>query len=427
MFVDQAKITVIAGSGGNGASSFSREKCMPKGGPNGGDGGRGGDIVFVVDKNVNTLIDFRHKRKFKASNGKNGQGSNKFGKSTKPLKIHVPSGTLVYNNETNELIVDINETNEEIIIAKGGRGGRGNARFATSIKRAPLFAELGEPGEIIKLRLELKLLADVGLIGYPNVGKSSILAKVSEAKPEIADYHFTTLNPVLGIVKIDDQKSFILADIPGLIEGAHLGKGLGYDFLRHIERTRVLIHVIDAASLEGRDPVEDFHKINNELHSYNQKLILKPQIIAANKIDLFQTKDQIDKIKKFCEDNHFQLFLISAATGESLKQLMQYSFKVLEDEKYKAELLNISREKTIVYDFLINKEIKITREDNGTFVVHNKELEKMVAMINFECQESFARFQKICKKFNIDKLLIERGIKDGDTIKVSNMIFEYIK
>ncbi|HWQ61988.1 MAG TPA: GTPase ObgE, partial [Negativicutes bacterium] len=299
MFIDRAKIQVKAGDGGNGMSSFRREKYVPKGGPSGGDGGRGGDVILVVDPNLNTLIDFRYKRKFKAEAGENGQTSNCHGRQADDLYVKVPPGTVVRDEDSGEVIGDLTASGQELVAAKGGRGGRGNARFVNSIHRAPTFAERGEPGDERSLLLELKVLADVGLVGYPSVGKSSLLARVSAAKPEIAAYHFTTLTPVLGVVSVREGQSFVLADIPGLIEGAHEGKGLGHDFLRHIERTRIIIHVLDVSGLEGRDPIEDYHKINDELKMYSERLASRPQIVAANKMDLPEGRENYPRVAAF--------------------------------------------------------------------------------------------------------------------------------
>lgn len=423
MFIDRSKISVISGVGGNGASSFRREKFVAKGGPDGGDGGRGGDVVLIADPNINTLIDFRFKRKFKAENGERGMGSNKFGKSAEALYVKVPAGTVVYDADTGELVTDLCAPGMSAVIAKGGRGGRGNSNFVSSINRAPTFAELGEPGEEKNLRLELKLLADVGLCGYPSVGKSSIIASVSSARPDIAEYHFTTTVPVLGVVRLDEGRSFVMADIPGLIEGAHEGKGLGHEFLRHIERTRVLIHVLDASGSEGRDPVTDFEVINAELREFSGKLMQKPQIVAANKMDLPDAQANYDRLLKYFTDKGYELFPISAATGEGLKPLLERAAALMDE--YREEIVPV--EEVRVYEPKPKQPVTITREPDGAFVVHSKELARLVAMTDFNNEEALHRFQKRWKYLDIDGKLLERGIKDGDTVKISDMVFDYHK
>ena len=326
MFVDIAKINLKAGKGGDGAVAFRREKYEPAGGPYGGDGGTGGNIILKSDEGIRTLMDFRYNRYYKAENGENGKTKKQFGKNGKDLVLRLPVGTLVKDANTDKVIVDIKEQNQEFIIAKGGKGGRGNAKFATATRQAPRFAEPGGLGEELEIILELKLLADVGLVGFPNVGKSTILSIVSEARPKIANYHFTTLKPNLGVVKIENEKSFVIADIPGLIEGAHEGVGLGHDFLRHVERTKVLVHVLDTSGMEGRNPIEDFYKINEELLKYNPKLAEKPQIIAANKMDILGANEWLEKIRKEFENKVYEIYPISAATGEGINQL-KFIFK----------------------------------------------------------------------------------------------------
>lgn len=316
MFIDRARIQIKAGDGGHGMSSFRREKFVPKGGPSGGDGGRGASVVLKVDPNMNTLIDFRYKRKFVGKNGDNGGTKNCYGQNAEPLVVKVPAGTVVKDAETGEVLADLTEIDEEAVLAHGGRGGRGNAKFVNSVNRAPTFAEMGEPGEERVLQLELKLLADVGLVGYPSVGKSSIISMVSAARPEIAAYHFTTLVPVLGVVSLGEGHSFVMADIPGLIEGAHEGVGLGRDFLRHVERTKIILHVIDVSGIEGRDPIEDYHRINKELRLYNERLAKRPQIIAANKMDIPEAKENYEKLKAFANEQGIEIFPVSAATNE---------------------------------------------------------------------------------------------------------------
>lgn len=422
MFIDRVKIQVKAGDGGNGMSSFRREKYVPKGGPSGGDGGRGGNIVLAVDENLNTLIDFRYRRKFKAAAGAAGQTSNMHGRGAEDLVINVPPGTLVRDEASGELLADLVKPGEQAVIAKGGRGGRGNARFVNSVNRAPTFAEKGEPGEEKSLLLELKLLADVGLVGYPSVGKSSLLASVSAARPDIAAYHFTTLTPVLGVVSLDTGKSFVLADIPGLIEGAHAGKGLGHDFLRHIERTRLIIHVLDASGLEGRDPIDDYHKINAELRLYNEKLAGRPQLIAANKLDLPEAQANLPRLRDYMAKQGHELIPISAATGEGVRELMWQAFTRLAALPAAVEA---TAERS--YSAVKEEEVQttISRDDDGGYVVANKPLERLVAMTNFDDDEGVRRFQRIWRSLNVDEQLRDRGIKEGDTVRIRGVEFTY--
>lgn len=422
MFIDRAKISIKAGDGGDGMSSFRREKYAPKGGPNGGDGGRGGDIVFLADRNMNTLLDFRYKKKFKAQKGGDGEDTNKFGRHAEAVVIKVPVGTLVFDEETDELIADMVEDGQTAIVGRGGRGGRGNARFANSVNRAPTFAEHGEPGEERNLRMELKLLADVGLVGYPSVGKSSIIATVSAARPDIAAYHFTTLTPVLGIVKIDDQTNFVMADIPGLIEGAHEGKGLGHDFLRHIERTRLIVHVLDVSGMEGRDPLEDYRKINKELAAYNERLSNRPQIIAANKMDLPDARSNYPAIEAALRAEGREVFPVSAATGEGLQALVQRIAEML--ATLPKEDVAVSPVISAIVDDG-SPDFTIRRDDSGAFIVEGKNIERLVAMTRFHDEESLRRFQNILRRNGIDEALRKRGIKDGDTVRIREMEFEF--
>lgn len=421
MFIDRVKIQVKAGDGGNGMSSFRREKYVPKGGPSGGDGGRGGSIILAVDDNLNTLIDFRYKRKFIATPGDAGQTSNMYGHGAEDTVILVPPGTLVRDEQTGELLADLVASGDRAIIAKGGRGGRGNAKFVNSVNRAPTFAEKGEPGEEKSLLLELKLLADVGLVGYPSVGKSSLLASVSAAKPDIAAYHFTTLTPVLGVVSLDEGRSFVLADIPGLIEGAHEGKGLGHDFLRHIERTRVIIHVLDASGMEGRDPIEDYHKINDELRLYNEKLASRPQIIVANKMDLPEAQANFPRIAEYMKNLGHETLAISAATSEGVRDLMWSAFHALATAPAAPEASDEIR----TYTTPTEEEATIRRGDDGSYIVESKQLQRLVAMTNFDDEEGVRRFQRIWRSQNIDDALRERGIKEGDTVRIHGMEFTF--
>ena len=424
-FIDRTKINVKAGDGGNGKSSFRREKYVPKGGPNGGDGGRGADIVFKVDRNLNTLLNFRYKRNFKGDNGVNGDIKNQYGRNAEPCIIKVPAGTIIKDARTGEILADLTKLDQTAIIARGGRGGRGNAKFKSASRRAPTFAEFGEPGESKELLLELKLLADVGLVGYPSVGKSSLIAAVSDARPEIADYHFTTLTPVLGVVKTDYEKSFVIADIPGLIEGAADGVGLGHDFLRHIERTKLILHLVDSAGIEGRDPVDDFHKINAELKKYSEKLSTRTQVLVANKIDLPTATENLDKLKKLAEDEGIKFFAISAVTHTGLDELMNYVGTWLDE--HVEEIVPVEADSDVkVFDMNeIEDTITIKRNDAGDFIVMNKNLEKLVAMTNFDNDEGLRRFQYIWRMKGIDSLLKERGIKEGMTVHIGQMEFTW--
>ena len=421
MFIDRARIQVKAGDGGDGMSSFRREKFVPKGGPSGGDGGRGGDVVFIVDNNVNTLLDFRYKRKFVAKNGDNGQTKNCYGQKAEPLYIKVPPGTIIKDEESGEVLADLTEVGQETVIVRGGRGGRGNARFVSSINRSPTFSEKGEPGEGRSLVLELKLLADVGLVGYPSVGKSSLVSMVSAARPEIAAYHFTTLVPVLGVVSLGPEHSFVIADIPGLIEGAHEGVGLGHDFLRHVERTKIIVHVVDVSGIEGRDPIEDYQRINKELKLYNERLANRPQIVAANKMDLPEAQENYQRFKEFIESEGKEIFPISAATNEGLKELMIRVSKALDD--YVEEPEAVAEVK--VYEDSAEPDFVIKRDEVGDFVVVSKSLEKLVAMTKFENDEALRRFQNIWRLKGVDEALKARGIKEGDTVHVCEMEFEF--
>lgn len=421
MFIDRARIMIKAGNGGNGMSSFRREKYVPRGGPSGGDGGRGGHVIFVADENLNTLVDFRHKRKFVSKNGENGQSSNKHGAKADDLYIKVPVGTIIKEEETENTLADLKEDGQTAILALGGRGGRGNARFSNSVNRAPTFAEKGEPGEEYNLQLELKLLADVGLVGYPSVGKSSLLARVSAAKPEIAAYPFTTLSPVLGVVSLGDERSFVLADIPGLIEGAHAGKGLGHEFLRHIERTRVLIHVVDLAGVDGRSPQEDFYAINKELLEYNSKLGKRPQIIAGNKMDLPEAQENLKEFTKLMEKENLPFYPISTVTGEGVKPLLEKAYEYLQLPPEEAE-----EEDFKLYEVQVpDTDFTVSREDDGGFRVKGKAIERLVAMTYFENEEALRRFQRILRKNGIDDTLREKGIKAGDYVRIGNMEFEF--
>ena len=419
-FIDRTRVIVKAGDGGHGKSAFRREKFVPKGGPAGGDGGRGGDIIFVVDPNSNTLLDFRYHRKFQAKNGENGDIKNQYGANAPACYVKVPAGTVVRDEDTGELLADLTEIGQEAVICRGGRGGRGNAKFANAANRAPTFAEFGEPGEARNL---MKLLADVGLVGYPSVGKSSLVASCSAARPEIAEYHFTTITPVLGVVKTDYEKSFVMADIPGLIEGAAEGVGLGHDFLRHVERTKLILHLVDASGLEGRDPVDDYHTINAELRKYSEKIARRTQILVANKIDLPEARANLPRLQKLADEEGLKFFAISAATHQGVPELIRYVGEWLDQYVEEPE----TEEEVKVYDE--NKEdpekVTISRDIRGDFVVSGKALEKLVAMTNFLNDEAVRRFQYIWRIKGIDSKLKEKGIREGDTVHIGDMEFEY--
>ena len=422
MFIDKARIYVEAGNGGDGMSSFRREKFVEKGGPNGGNGGRGGNVILRADISLNTLIDFRYKRKFIAKRGDNGGVSNMTGHRGEDVIIKVPLGTVVRDDETNIMIADLTEDGQEFIAAKGGRGGKGNACYATSTKRAPTFAEKGEPGTKGWLRLELKLLADVGLVGYPSVGKSSIISRVSAARPEIAAYHFTTLTPVLGVVRLNEEQSFVLADIPGLIEGAADGVGLGHDFLRHIERTKVLLHVVDVSGCEGRDPIEDFEKINHELEAYSAKLARRKQLVVANKMDLPDSADNFVILKEYVEEKGYEIMPVSAATGEGLQELMWKAYEMA--RQYVAE----PEEEIGVVEEGDPDSFEIIRgAEDADFEVKGKNIERLVAMTNFDNSEALYRFQLIWKRLKIEDALLEAGIQEGQTVRILDMVFNYQK
>ena len=402
-------------------SSFRREKFVPKGGPDGGDGGHGGNVVLVADRNVNTLVDFRFRRLFKAKPGGKGQGANCYGRNAEDLLITVPLGTIVKDEESGQIIADLSHDGQQAVVAKGGRGGRGNWHFRSSSNRTPTFAERGEPGEERWLRLELKVLADIGLLGYPSVGKSSILRKVSAAQPEVAAYHFTTLNPILGVVDLSDHRSFVMADIPGLIEGASEGVGLGHDFLRHIERTKILVHVLDVSGMEGRDPIEDYEKINEELRKYSEKLSRKKQIIAANKIDMLGDSDNLERLKAYMDERGQEVYPICAMTGEGLEVLLERLWELL--ETYVEEPEEIAEE--VVYKAQDKPDFEVKRADDGAFVITGPRIENLVAMTNFDDDQSLRRFQRIWRYMELDKLLKEKGICDGNTVRICEMEFEY--
>lgn len=422
MFTDYVKITAKAGNGGNGAISFRHEKYVAAGGPDGGDGGKGGDIYFVVDQDANTLIDFRYKKKFKAENGNNGEGARRFGKSGEDLYIKVPIGTIIKDAKTERVLADLSEKNQKALILHGGRGGKGNSNFATATRQAPRFAQDGEDGEEKELILELKLLADVGLIGFPNVGKSTLLSIVTDAKPKIADYHFTTLDPNLGVVKKEYGESFVIADIPGVIEGASEGIGLGTQFLRHIERTRLLLHVIDVSGSEGRDPVEDYHTINEELKKYSEKLATRKQILVANKIDVMQDDERLKELEELAKKEKLELFKISGVTGEGISELLNRVSEVLKTLP-KEEI--VEEEDKVIYTLDDDKEEFTVRKDGDTFVVEGKAVNRLMGRINIDDNESMYYFQKKLKELGIEDELKRQGICEGDYVKMLNWTFEW--
>lgn len=420
MFIDKARIYVESGSGGDGMSSFRREKYVERGGPNGGNGGRGGSVILVADKNLNTLIDFRYKRKYVAKAGGKGGTKNCTGARADTVYVKVPLGTLVRDDATNVRLADLVVDGQQYLAAKGGRGGKGNACYATSVKRAPTFAEKGEPGESHWLRLELKLLADVGLVGYPSVGKSSIIASVSAARPEIAAYHFTTLTPVLGVVRLDESNSFVLADLPGLIEGAHRGVGLGHDFLRHVERTKVLLHVVDVAAVDGRDPIDDFNKINEELTAYSERLGRRKQLVVANKMDLPAAAENYEKLKEYVEARGYEICKVSAATGEGLRDLMFKAYELLKNYVPEED-----EEELAPFEEIDPDSFEIVEGKDTDWEVRGKNIERLVAMTNFDNDEAVYRFQLIWKRLEIDAALKEQGVKEGETVRIRDMVFEY--
>lgn len=422
MFTDYVKIHAQAGKGGNGAIAFRREKYVAAGGPDGGDGGKGGDVYFKVDKDANTLIEFRYKKKFKAENGENGEGGHRFGKSGEDLYIPVPIGTVVKDTTTNEVLADLSEPGQVALILKGGRGGKGNSHFATSTRQAPRFAQDGEPGEEKELTLELKLLADVGLIGFPNVGKSTFLSVVTSATPKIANYHFTTIEPNLGVVKSKYGDSFVIADIPGIIEGASEGIGLGIQFLRHIERTRLLLHFIDVSGLEGRNPVEDYYKVNEELKKYSEKLSKRTQIIVANKIDSMQDSSLYEELEKVAKEHNQKIFKISGVTGEGVEDLMNYVSKTLKTLP-KENLIEI-KEKEKVYTLKDEADFTITKE-KGVYIVKGEKVDSIMRKVNIGDYESLFYLHRKLDEIGLNQALKKQGIKDGDIVKIGDYEMEW--
>lgn len=428
MFADRARIFVKSGKGGDGHVSFRREKYVPNGGPDGGDGGDGGSVYFVVDEGLNTLTDFRNVRKYAAGNGENGNKRNCSGKKGEDIFIKVPEGTVVREFESGKVITDMSGDNRRFLLLSGGKGGNGNQHYATSTMQAPKYAQPGQPAQELELLLELKVIADVGLVGFPNVGKSTLLSKVTNARPKIANYHFTTLNPNLGVVDLEDAKGFVIADIPGLIEGASEGVGLGHEFLRHIERTKLILHIVDAASTEGRDPVEDIYAINKELEAYNTEIAKRPQIIAANKIDMIYAEDDpISRIKAEFEPKGIPVYAISAFSGQGLRELLydinnrleQMDAKpvIFEQEFFPEYHFDMSSEPfTVVYD-----------EAGDAYVVEGPRIEKMLSYTNLESEKGFKFFQDFLKSNGILDQLEALGIEEGDTVRMYGLSFDYYR
>ena len=423
MFVDTAKIQIRAGNGGNGCVSFRREKYVAAGGPDGGDGGRGGDIVFVVDDNLATLSDFRYRRRYAADNGGDGKPKKCAGRSGRPLTIRVPRGTVVRETESGRILQDMSG-DKPFVAAKGGKGGWGNVHFATPTRQIPRFAKSGIPGEEIEVSLELKLLADVGLLGCPNVGKSTLLSMVSEAKPEIGNYHFTTLSPVLGVVRIGEGSSFVMADIPGLIEGASEGVGLGHEFLRHVDRCRLLVHVVDVAGSEGRDPVQDFETINGELRSYSEALAARPQIVAGNKTDIASPED-VERFREYAASKGYEFFPISAASGRGLKELIGVCARKLQElppvRTYAPE-----QEPAENFEAPVSREIRITVHE-GVYFVEGEWLLKVIGSVNMEDYDSFQYFQRVLRRSGVIDRLEKAGIQEGDTVSIYDVEFDYVR
>ena len=429
MFADRAKIYIRSGKGGDGHVSFRRELFVPDGGPDGGDGGNGGDVIFEVDEGLNTLTDYRHKRKYAAQDGQEGGKRNCHGKSGESIVLKVPEGTVIKDAESGKVIADMSGENRRQIILKGGRGGIGNQHFATSTMQAPKYAKPGQPCQELEVMLELKVIADVGLVGFPNVGKSTLLSRVTNAQPKIANYHFTTLSPNLGVVDLDGD-GFVIADIPGLIEGASEGVGLGLDFLRHIERTKVIIHMVDAASVEGRDPIADIHAINKELNAYNPEIAARPQVIAANKIDAIWDKenDPVEKIRKEFEPEGIKVFPISAVTGQGLKELMYHVKGLLDTMDHKPVVFE---QEFFPEDMFVRENLPYTveksTEEENTYVVEGPRIEKMLGYTNLESEKGFAFFQRFMKDTGILEELEAAGIQEGDTVRMYGLSFTYYK
>ena len=434
MFLDEVKIFVRSGDGGNGLVAFRREKYVPKGGPAGGDGGRGANVVFIVDEGLRTFMDYRYQKKFVAPNGENGMSKGMHGRKSKDLYLKVPPGTVIRDTDTGEVLADLVEHEQEVIVARGGRGGRGNCRFATPSNPAPEIAENGEPGEERNLTLELKLMADVGLVGFPSVGKSTLLSITSKAKPKIADYHFTTLAPNLGVVETKDHRSFVMADLPGLIEGASQGVGLGHQFLRHIERTKVIVHVVDMSATDGRDPYEDYKIINQELAEYNMRLLERPQVVVANKMDIPVACENLKEFKKHLENDGEEVDIveISAFTRSNIDNLLYKISDILDNTDpnmlYELDTEEESMENRVLYKHKPKDEtFKITRDDTGAYVVSGPGIERAFLMTDFNRDASVRRFAQQMRSMGVDDALRERGCKNGDTVKILKGEFEFVE
>ena len=429
MFADRARIFIKSGKGGDGHVSFRRELYVPDGGPDGGNGGKGGDIIFEVDKGLNTLGDFRHNSKYIAKSGEEGGKRRCTGRDGEDLVIKVPEGTVIYDDESRKVIADMSNDNLREVILKGGRGGKGNMNYATSTMQAPQYAQPGQDAQELWVRLELKVIADVGLVGFPNVGKSTLLSRVTNARPKIANYHFTTLNPNLGVVDLDGGRGFVIADIPGLIEGASEGVGLGHEFLRHIERTKVIIHMVDAASTEGRDPVADIKAINEELRAYNPELLKRPQVIAANKIDAIYTDDEtenpVDVIKKAFEPEGIKVYPISAVTGQGLKELLYYVRELLDSMTDEPVMFEKELDTDTLFDNP-NEAFYVGKDDKGVYVVSGPRIDRMLGYTNLESEKGFNFFQKFLRQTGVLKQLKELGVQEGDTVRVGDYLeFDY--
>ncbi|MFT9849881.1 GTPase ObgE [Aneurinibacillus sp. REN35] len=426
MFVDSVRVYVKGGDGGNGMVAFRREKYVAAGGPAGGDGGRGGNVVFVVDEGLRTLIDFRYQRHFKAARGENGRTKSQHGAGAEDMVVRVPPGTTVIDDDTQQVIADLVLHGQRAVIAKGGRGGRGNNRFATPSNPAPEIAENGEPGQERYIRLELKVLADVGLVGFPSVGKSTLLSVVSAARPKIAEYHFTTITPNLGVVDIDEERSFVMADLPGLIEGAHEGVGLGHQFLRHVERTRVILHVVDMSGSEGRDPYDDYVQINEELKLYNKKLEDRPQVVAANKMDIPGAEENLAAFRKKVGED-IPVFPISAATKDGVRELLYKVADMLDAIPTTALVEDVAEEETTVLYKAEREEDEFTvRRENEMFVVEGEKLEKLVKMTNLNSHDSIQRFARMMRNMGVDAALRKKGAENGDIVRIGKFEFEFV-
>lgn len=427
MFADQVQIVIRSGKGGDGHVSFRRELYVPAGGPDGGDGGKGGDIIFVVDKGLNTLSDFRHMRKYAAGNGEEGGKRHCHGADGNDLIIKVPEGTIIKDAASGKVIADMSHGNDRQTILKGGRGGKGNQHYATATMQAPKYAQPGQEAKELTVQLELKSIADVGLVGFPNVGKSTFLSRVTNARPKIANYHFTTLNPNLGVVDLEDGKGFVIADIPGIIEGASEGVGLGFEFLRHIERTRVIIHIVDAAGTEGRDPIEDIRKINTELETYNPEMAKRPQVIAANKIDVLydgEDSEEVKQIKAAFEPEGIKVFPISAVSGKGVKALL-YEVRRMLDEIGDDPV--VFEPEYVPEAPVLDEPYTVYKDEDGEYVVEGPRIERMLGYTNLESEKGFDFFQKFLKENGILKELEDLGIQDGDTVRMYGLSFDYYK